>query len=210
MALTIYFNTGEIDLEVGASGSDWTAVDENADELIFTAGSLDVADGKDLPTETELNSAGLVLITPRVEQTIDTYLLSDYDANLLKEIHNMGAGNYRYVMGFSFSEATVSEPVFEAWDDSDLDSIDLVCLGSGTAASSWVRGITTTSALPGASWTGNRLAGSGDGNFLWLNNQNGALSAADVLYAQLKVVIPSTQTDSASVAPVFVVKYTTT
>lgn len=208
MSLEIYFNTGSSDVEVGTFGSDWTLVDETSDELIFTAGSAIVADGEAIPSEAQLSSAGLRLLTPRVEQTIDTYLLADNDANELKEIHNMGAGNYRYVMGFSFDAATASEPVLEIWDDSDLDTIDLVCLGAGTASSSWFRGITTTDALPGAGWTGSRLAGSGDGNFLWLNNENGALSGADVLYSQLRIVVPSTQTASAALNPVIVIKYT--
>ncbi|MFA5048514.1 MAG: hypothetical protein WC516_05835 [Patescibacteria group bacterium] len=208
MSLTVYVNTGATDVEVGTSGSEWTSVDETADEIIFTNGGTGVTDGDPLPSETELNAAGLVLLTPRVEQTITKYFLADNDANELKQINNMGAGNYRYVMAFSFNASTVSEPVLEVWDDSDLDSIDLVCLGAGTAASSWFRGITTTDALPGAGWTGSRLAGSADGNFLWLNNQNGALAGADVLYCQLKIVIPSTQTASAALNPVMVVKYT--
>ncbi|MHA2012763.1 MAG: hypothetical protein ACTSWG_10390 [Candidatus Helarchaeota archaeon] len=143
------------------------------------------------------------------EQTFDTYLLSDADANELKEIFLMGSGNNRYVLAFDFDGATASEPVLEAWDDSDFDSFDLTVLGSGTASASWIRGITTTSGSPGASWTGSRLAGSADGYFLWLNDENGALSGADTLYCQLKVVVPSTQTDAGAETPLLVVKYAT-
>lgn len=207
-ALTIYANTGTQDSEVGTSGADWTAIDVDNDRIIFTAGSTAVADGQPSPSDTQLNSAGILLTG--AEQTIDTYLLDDVGSNVLREIENMGAGNYRYVLGFSFDGATASEPILEVWDDSDMDSIDLVSLGAGTASSSWFRGIATTDALPGVGWTGSRLAGSSDGNYLWLNNQNGALSGADVLYCQLKVVIPSTQQDAGAEQPVIAVKYSTT
>ena len=95
------------------------------------------------------------------------------------------------------------------WDDTDLDSIDSVVLGSGVASSSWFRGITTTDALPGAAWTGSRLAGSSDGNFLWLNDENGALSVAKVLYCNLKVIVPASFANPGAETPVFVVKYAT-
>lgn len=208
MALTIYANTDNQDLALNTSGVDWTEIDVDNDRLIFSAGSDNVKDGEASPSDTQLNSAGIVLTGSQI--TVDKYFLDDAGANQLKEIELMGAGNYRYVLAFSFDAATASEPVLEVWDDSDMDSIALACLGSGTASSSWFRGITTTDALPGASWSGSRLAGSSDGNFLWLNNQNGALSVADVLYCQLKIVIPATQTDAGTFNPVIAVKYSTT
>jgi len=207
-ALKIYVNNGTSDLELNISGSSWVEIDTTNDEIIFTDGSDTVKDGEAIPSDTQLNSAAPILDS--TEQTIPMYLLSDNSASELKEIHNMGAGNYRYVMGFEFTTATVSEPVLEAWDDTDLDSVDSVPLGSGTPSSSWFRGVTTTAALPGAAWTGSRLAGSSDGNFLWLNNESGALSVADVLYCQLKLVIPATQQDAGSTNPVLAVKYATT
>ncbi|MGD2072069.1 MAG: hypothetical protein PVG65_01080 [Candidatus Thorarchaeota archaeon] len=208
-SLTIYANTGTSDVEVGDSNADFTEIDVDNDELIFSAGSDSVADGEPIPSDTQLNQAGLLLVTPRAEQTYDKYFLSDNSAGILKEIHNMGAGNYRYVLAFSFDGATASEPVLEVWDDSDLDSINNVSLGAGTPSNSWFRGITTTGALPGASWTGSRLAGSSDGHFLYLNDENGALSGADILYCQLKVVIPASQTDAGANTPVIAIKYAT-
>jgi len=205
--LDIYVNTGEVDSPLGVG--EFIEIDTDNDEIIISGGSDTVKDGEAISSETQLNDAGLLLIQPRIEQTYDKYFLADSDANLLKQIHNMGAGNYRYVMAFDFDGSSVSEPVLELWDDSDLDSIDSIPLGSGVASSSWFRGITTTDALPGASWTGSRLAGSADGNFLWLNNENGALSGADTLYAQLKCVIPSTQLESGASVPVVAVKYAT-
>jgi len=207
-ALTIYANTGTSDVELGATGAEFTEIDVDNDDLIFSAGSDSVKDGEPIPSITQLNSAGVLLTG--VEQTVDKYFLADSSANLLKQIHNMGEGNYRYVMACDFDGATASEPVFEIWDNVDMDSIDNVSLGSGTASSSWFRGITTTDALPGASWTGSRIAGSSDGNFLWLNNLNGALSGADTLYFQLKIVIPASQQSAGAETPIFAIKYSTT
>jgi hypothetical protein len=207
MSLTIHVNTGTADLAYGAFGVEFTEIDTTNDEIIFSDGSDTVKDGEAIPSDTQLNSASPILTG--VEQTFDTYLLADSSAGILKEIHNMGAGNYRYVMAFVFDALTVSEPVLEIWDDTDLDSIDSVVLGSGVASSSWFRGVVTTDALPGVGWTGSRLAGSSDGYFLWLNNENGALSGASNLYCQLKLVIPATQTDAGSSNPVIAVKYAT-
>lgn len=207
---TIYVNCDTVDSPLNTSGVDWVEVDTDNDEIIISGGSDSVKDGEVIPSETQLNNAGLLLVQPRVEQTYDKYFLADSDANLLKQIHNMGAGNYRYVIAIEFAGGgTVSEPTLELYDNEDLDSIDSVPLGSGVASSSWFRGITTTDGLPGASWTGSRLAGSADGNFLWLNNENGALSGADTLYAQLKCIIPSTQIESGASVPVVAVKYAT-
>lgn len=206
--LTIYVNVDNVDSPVGVSGIDWVEVDPDNDELILTAGSNAVKDGEIIAGESALNQAGVLLTGSEI--TIDKYLLADNSAGIYKEIENMGAGNKRYVIGFSFDGATASEPVLEVWDDSDLDSIDNTSLGAGVASSSWWRGITTTDGLPGVGWTGSRLAGSADGNFLWLNNQNGALSGADVLYAQIKCVIPATQQDAGAEQPVIVIKWATT
>ena len=151
--------------------------------------------------------AGLVLTG--VEQTCSKYFLADDSTNLLKQLDNMGAGNKRYVLAFDFTESeTASEPVLEAWDDVTMDSIASVVLGETTPSASWIRGITTTDALPGVSWSGSRLAGDTAGHFLNLNNGNGALIAPKTLYAQLKVIVPSTEINGGAEQPILVVKYT--
>lgn len=207
-SLDVYVNTGTDDVALGDSSAEFTEIDVSNDRLIFTAGSDSVADGEVSPSDTQLNGAGVLL--NGTEQTIDTYLLDDVGSNLLREIHNMGAGNKRYVVACDFDSSTASEPVLEVWDNSDMDSIDNVSLGEGVASNSWFRGITTTDALPGAAWTGSRLAGSADGYFLWLNNQNGALSGADTLYFQMKIVIPATQQDAGAEQPIIAIKFSTT
>ena len=208
--LDIYANCDTSDSPLNTSGVDWVEIDTANDEIIISGGSDTVADGEPIPSETQLNQAGLLLIQPRIEQTYDKYFLSDDSAGLLKQIHNMGEGNYRYVLAFDFDDSTASEPVLELWDNTDLDSVDIVPLGSGTPSASWFRGIVTTNSQPGAGWTGSRLAGSSDGYFLWLNDQDGALTSAKTLYCQLKVVVPSTQTDAGASVPVIAIKYATT
>ena len=209
--LIVAVNNSTTDGEYGATGTVWTdiATGDGNDYLVFTKGDNVVKDGEPIPSQSELIQAGMILNGS--QQVVSKYLLADISANELKEIDNMGNQNKRYVMAFSFDDATASEPVLELWDDTDLDSVDVITLGAGTPSSSWWRGITTTDALPGADWalTGSfkRLAGASDGYFLWLNNENGALTGADVLYCNLAIVIPASSTVGGSATPVWAVKY---
>lgn len=205
--LTIAVNNDTQDLQYDATGVNWTDLDLVNDYIIFTAGSNTVKDGEPLPTDTNLNQAGVVL--DGTEKIVDLYLLADFDVDELKEIHNMGNQDKRYVLACSFDGATASEPVLELWDSSALITIDSVSLGAGNAENSWFRGITTTYSSPGTDWTGSKLAGATTGNFLWLNEQNGALSASGVLYCNLKIIIPSTANLSGAETPIIAVKYTT-
>ncbi len=205
MSLNIYVNTGSVDDELNVTGTTFTEFSSGNDKLIFTAGSPEVISGGDIPTEAQLISAGVQLTGSEI--IVDDYLMLDASANLLRGISLMGNHNKRYVLAFSFNSSTASEPVLEVWDDIGLDTITSIMLGAGTPSQSYIRGITTTSALPGSDWVGSRLAGSSAGNYLELNDGNGILTGADVLYANLKVVVPSSRTTGFSNAPVFVVKY---
>jgi hypothetical protein len=206
MALTIYVNTGTADLARDDSGSIFTQMNLTNDKLIFSAGSDVVKDGEPIPTTQQLNSAAMLITTSDVE--CPHFFLSDFSEDELVEIHNAGNQNKRYTFCAAFDAATASEPILEIWDDTDLDSIDNYCLGEGVASSSFFRGITTTAGLPGAGWTGKRLAGSADNHFLWLNNESGALSGAADLYFQLRITIPANFSNAAFEAPVFAIKYT--
>lgn len=208
--LDIYVNADTQDSPINTSGVDWIQMDTTNDEIIISGGSDTVKDGELIPSGSQLNQAGLLLIQPRIEQTYDNYFLADASVGILKQIHNMGDGNYRFVLGFDFDDSTASEPVLELWDNTNLNSISITPLGSGTPSSSWFRGIVTTNSMPGVSWTGNRLAGSSDGYFLWLNDQDGALTGAKTLYCQLRVTLPASQLDAGSVSPIIAVKYATT
>lgn len=207
MALNVYVNCDTQDQPIGTSGIDWVEFSEGNDQIIFTNGNTEVADGQDIPTQAELISAGIIL--DGLEIIMDNYLLQDLSDNLLKSIDNMGNLNKRYVLGFDFDGATASEPTLEVYDDENLNTATGTMLGGGIPSNSFIRGITTTDALPGANWiTGAvRMAGSSNGNFLYLNNENGYLTGATKLYCNLCVVIPASQITGFSANPVFVCKW---
>ena len=207
MALTVHINVDTQDLSLQTSGVDWVQFSEGNDQLIFTAGNTEVQDGADIPSQSELISAGVQLTGSEI--IVDKYLLQDVSDVLLKSIDNMGNLDKQFVVAFDFDAPTASEPVLEVWDDSSLNTVNSTMLGAGTASSSFIRGVTTTSGSPGVNWvTGaTRMAGSTDGNFLFLNDQNGVLTGADTLYCNLAVVVPTSQTLGFSANPVFVVKF---
>ncbi len=207
MALTTHVNVDSSDSPLNTSGVDWVEFSEGNDKLIFTAGNPEVIDGADIPTQAELISAGSELTGSQI--VVSNYLLEDVSDVLLKSIDGMGNLDKRYVLAFDFNAGTASEPKLEVWDDTNLNTSTGTILGGGTPSSSFIRGITTTAGLPGAGWiTGaTRMAGSSDGNFLFLNDQNGFLTGASTLYANIAVVIPASQTTGFSANPVFVVKW---
>lgn len=207
MSINVYVNVDSQDLPLNSSGVDWVEFSEGNDQIVFTAGNTEVADGADIPTQAELISAGIRLTGAQI--VMDTYLLQDQNANELKSINNMGNVNKRYVLAFDFDGVTASEPVYEVYDDTDLNTATGTLLGAGTPASSFIRGITTTDALPGAGWISGatKMAGSGDGYFLYLNNEGGYLTEAKTLYCNLCVVVPASQTTGFSANPVWVVKW---
>jgi len=205
--LTIYTNCDTQDEELDTSGVDFVEVDTDNDYIIFSDGSTTVADGEAIPSAQALNQAGIVISD--AEQVVSKYFLADISQSELKEIHNAGNQNKRYVFAFSFNGATASEPVLEVWDNSSLNTYADYSLGASDATSSWIRGVVTTLGLPGANWIGSKLAGSTDGHYLELNNGSGALTVADVLYCNLKVVVPASFANAGAEAPVLCVKYAT-
>ena len=205
MALTIAVNISSNDAAYTSSGAAWITVSPANDYFVFSNGSSSIADNQSLPSQSQLQQAGIVL--NGTQQIVPYYFLADASLNRLWDIDNMGNQNKRYVMAFSFSAATASEPVLELWDDSNLNTIAGTTLGAGSPSNSWWRGVTTTAGLPGTNWTGSSLAGSGDGNYLLLNNGSGALSAATNLYCNLKIVVPASATTATSATPVFAIKY---
>lgn len=178
------------------------------DVLIASAGSAAVADEQPIPDAIALNRAATLLdaIDP-VE--VAKYFLADTSYTKLREIFLAGSVNKRYVFCCSFDGATASEPVLEAWDNEDMDSTDLICLGTGVPALSWYKAICTTAGLPGAGWTGTALAGSGVDNSILLNNGTGPLTVAKDLYFNFYILIPAGITTPAGENPVLVITYTT-
>lgn len=205
--LTIAVNNDTQDQPYETSGVDWIDVDVDNDYLIFSSGSDTVKDGEAIPSESDLNQAG-TLTSEISTTTVSKYFLADASDVKIYEIFNAGNQNKRYVFAFSFDGATASEPVLELWDDEDMDTVNLYSLGEGTPTDSWWKGIVTTDGLPGADWAGSALAGASTGHFLELNNGNGVLSGAKVLYCNLKIIIPANPTQSGLEQPAIVVKWT--
>lgn len=197
-SITLKINDLDADLAVGDSGASFVDVDLTHDYIIWTAGSDDVKDGEDEPTQDELNQAS-TLISDSVETQVAHSLLFDYSALELKEIIGMGE-NKRYVFAFSFDGDTATEPQLEAWNDSNHNSTSKNVLGASTPADSMVKAVCTTGALPGADWaksggTHIELAGSGASNIVKLNDGNGAITllsgeVSRELYANIAIVIP--------------------
>lgn len=198
--LTVRANYVDADVSYATTPADYIDLDLSNDYLIWTEGDAIV---KDLmthePISGELN-ASATQIDPFSDVTVNLCLLMDYSHDVggsyyTHEVKGMGE-NKRYVFCFSFDGATASEPQLEAWDDSNHNSTDNHVLGNGTPADSMVKAICTTNSLPGASWAGTAIAGSGSLRVVLLNDGNGALSApasgttAD-LYSNIKIVIPA-------------------
>jgi hypothetical protein len=207
--LVISINVGDVDQPYGESGTEWVDVSAS-DSLIFTDGSDTVKDGEPIPSSFQIACANPFLNPDDPQDiVIEKYLLADISDNELKESFLMGQQDTRYVLAFNFDGITTSEPVLEVWDNSNFNTVNLTCLGSGTPSLSWIHGITTTDGSAGADWSGYTLAGSSNGHFLWLNNQNGALSVATTLYANIYLEIPASQVAGGQEMPVICIKYTT-
>ncbi len=205
MAATIFVNVSENDNPRSSAPEDYIEVNLTYDRFIFSAGSDVVKDGEVIPSSQQLTSAGSIILNTDVE--VPHFFLADYSANLLREIHNAGNQNKRYVFCIAFDAPTASEPILELWDNDDLDTINYYSLGEGFANSSFFRGITTTSSLPGAGWTGKRLAGSSDNHFLFLNDLGGVLTVAKDLYFNLRITVPANFPIASAEVPIFSIKY---
>lgn len=208
-ALTVRINYVDPDVNYVTTPADYIALDLDNDYLIWTAGDTVV---KDLmthePTANELNAAASIIdeIDP---VTVALCLLMDYSHNVGGAYYThkvMGMGeNKRYVYCFDFDDDTATEPRLEAWDDDTHTTYNKHVLGVGTPANSFVKAICTTSTSPGAGWDGTALAGS---NIVLLNDDNGALSGAGQLYANIKIVIPADYVTPAAETFVLTVRYT--
>jgi len=218
VALTVRANYVDAAVNYETTPADYIALDLTNDYLIWTEGDATV---KDLmtaePTSEQLNTAASQ-ISPSADVTVAKCLLMDYShdvggAYYTHLVKGMGE-NKRYVFAFSFDGATASEPQLEAWDDDGHDSTDNHVLGNGTPADSMVKAVCTTASLPGASWAGTAIAGSGVGRYIQLNDGSGALGAlgsgetSQELYANVKIVIPTAYATPAAETFVLTCRYT--
>lgn len=210
MATTLTFSVNYIDADVNyaTTPADYIDVDLTNDYLIWTAGSSEVTDlMTNEPTQDQLNAAATI-ISDTVPVTIALCLLMDYSHNVggsyyTHKVIGMGE-NKRYVFAFRFDNVTATIPRLEAWDDSDHDSSGNHCLGNGTPASSFVKAVKTTDALPGTDWAGTPIAGAS--NYVELDSA--ALTGAKELYANIKLVIPAGYSTPAQETFVLTTRYT--
>ena len=151
------------------------------------------------PDSNELNEHAVILTD--TEHLVPELLVMDYshdwggDAYYTHLIKGMGE-NAQYVLCFSFSGATATEPQLEAWDDADHDTFDKDVLGLGVEGDSWVRAMCTTTACS-SGWEGIAIAGDSPTRVVKLNDESGALDelesgeTSQELYANIKIVVPA-------------------
>ena len=201
LAVKVNIVNGNVSFETTPANYIELELDEGSgikDYLIWTEGDDQISDlMTHKPLTSELNNDATQIDPDSVKQVAKCFLMDDsglggYYTRLVK---GMGL-NQRYVFCFSFDGDTASEPQLEAWDDSDHDSYANHVLGNDTPANSMVKAICTTASLPGDSWGGTAIAGSGASRVVKLNPGVGAviLDSGDVskeLYANIKIVIPA-------------------
>jgi hypothetical protein len=205
--LTFRVNKSSTDSSYAISPANFVDV-ASADTLIFSAGSDVVKNGEPIPSQADYNRAA-TLLDPLLETFIAHYFLADVSANLLREMFLAGCQNKQFTFCCSFDGATATEPLLEAWDNTDLNSYNLRCLGLSVANDSWFHAKCTTTNPPGSSWTGVSLAGSNGSNIVYLNDGLGALTVAKDLYFNFYVKIPAGVSVPESYLPVLLITFDT-
>ena len=210
MATAMIFSINYVDSIVAyaTTPADYIDVDLVNDYLIWTAGDLVV---KDLmthePTSDELNAAASS-ISDVADVTVALCLLMDYSHNVggayyTHKVLGMGE-NKRYSFAFRFDGITATIPRLEAWDTSAHSTANKHVLGAGTPANSFAKAVKTTDALPGANWVGTAIAGA----LNYVELDSAALTGAKDLYANIKIVIPTSYATPAAETFVWTIRYT--
>jgi hypothetical protein len=205
--LKVLVNYVNADVSYAVTPADYIEMQLNQDYLIWSKTLADLMTHE--PTADELNAAAEI-IDPALAVTVAKCLVMDYS-------HDVGGSYYthlvigmslnkKFVYCFSFDGATATEPQLEAWDTSAHTTILKHVLGAGTPANSMMKGVCTTTTLPGVGWAGTALAGAS--NVILLNDGSGALVGAGHLYANLKIVIPSGYSTPAAETFILCVRYT--
>lgn len=207
-ALDVRVNYVDADIAYGVTPADYITMDLTNDYLIWTKTLAGLLDHEPIPSE--LNAAAEI-IDPAVAVTVTKCLLMDYSHDVggssyyTHQVIGMGL-NKKFVFCFSFDGATATEPQLEAWDTSAHATSNKHVLGAGTPANSMMKGVCTTTTLPGVGWAGTALAGAS--NVLLLNDGSGALVGAASLYSNLKIVIPAAYVTPAAETFVLTCRYT--
>lgn len=187
-------NTGNASGGAGGGSSNWVVIDLSNDKIMFL-------DDQQMDADPDTTEKYRVIIpdSGSVEAPktfIDDDSESEYDQVPLAGTTDgeQSGGNTQYVFAIYFDGATAGIPKFEAWDDSDHDSVIKTFLGGNgvdteTPANSLFKGVTTTNGAPGsATWAGTPLAGATSR----IDLDTAPLAGAKNLYWNMKMVVPST------------------
>jgi len=205
--LKFLVNIVDADVNYATTPADYGEVDLTNDYLIWSKTLADLMTHE--PTSSELNE-NAEIIDPAVAVTVSKCLWMNYSHEIFGPYYThlvKGMGeNKKFVYCFSFDGATATEPQLEAWDTSAHATAVKNVLGLGTPANSMMKGVCTTTTLPGANWAGTSLAGAS--NVVLLNDGSGALSGAKDLYANMKIKIPANYSTPAAETFVLTCRYT--
>jgi len=204
--LLVRVNYVDSDISYTVTPGDYITLDLTHDYLIWSKTLANLMTHE--PTPDELNAAAEI-IDPSVAVTVTKCLLMDYDHSVGGYYTHLVIGmslNKKFVYCFSFDGATATEPQLEAWDTSAHSTYAKHVLGAGVPANSMMKGVCTTTTLPGVGWAGTALAGAS--NVLLLNFGGGALGGAADLYANLKAILPAAYSTPAAETFVLTARYT--
>ena len=205
--ITILYNNSRnhVQNDGGSSGDDnWKPLDPINDKIAFLASSVYDGDANSTKEVFKIPESGSV--------EVPKHCVSKYEASVWKRIYLAGSnaddgsgGNYQYVYGAYVDGTSNTAPVLQAWDSTSLSTYTLEVLGNGTPANSMIRAVSTTQAVPGDSWSGTPLAGSGGSNSIALDT--GPITNPQMVYWNMRLLVPSTA-NSFSANPVLCIYVT--
>lgn len=133
----------------------WRGITPGTDLIVFTGGGILGT----LSTPTVASGTRDATIRPSVTSYIIPQTYVEQDVMYIAQW--AGQNENRYVMGVYVDGTATSDVYLEAWDDNSFSTTSLELLTGTTNSSnnSFVNAIRTTSASPGASWTGGDAAG---------------------------------------------------
>lgn len=197
-------NTGNASGGAGGSSSNWVVMDTVNDRLMFL-------DSQQLDGDSRTGAKFPAIIPAAGSIEVPKTFIDDNSAGVFDQVPLAGTtaggqsgGDKRYVFAIYFDGATAGIPYLEAWNDNTHVLANNAFLGGGTPASSTLKAIATTNALPGsATWAGTPLSGTDSRIAL----DTGALAGAKNLYFQLRQVIGSTFTPQSNTSIVLTCRY---
>jgi hypothetical protein len=182
-------NSGNASGGAGGSSSNWVVIDLVNDALLFL-------DNQQMDGDSSAGTKYAVIRPESGSLEAPKTFVKDNSAAIYDQVPLAGTtageqsgGNTRYVFAIYFDGSTAGIPYLEAWDDSAHNAILSDYLGAGTPASSTIKAVSTTDAVPGsATWAGTPLAGTSSRVEL----DNAPLAGAQNVYFNIKQVIPYT------------------